>query len=121
MWKILPIRILEEDFRGETMATKKEKTLILKIDTDMLTQEQIRMIKTLHGQILNVVTTDDESEYFNGSSEVMRLCASLIKKSFFGDNLKKESSIPYAEQALEFSVDSLQDQISNSKVIIYDN
>lgn len=105
---------------NETKETH-ENILELKIDTEELTPEQIRMVKTLHSQLLNLITTDDESEYFTGSAEVMRLCASLIKKSFFSDTQNKFSPIPYSTQALEFSVDTLQDQISSSKVMVYDN
>ena len=50
----------------------------------------------------------------------MRLCASLIKHANFIDDMS-ESNIPYAQQALEFSIDILQDQVSTSKVINYDN
>jgi len=98
---------------------KKEKTFI-EINTSELSSAQIRSIKTLNVLLEHVLTADNEGEYFDGSAEVMRLCASLIKQASFIQNAKMVN-IPYAEQALEFSVDVLQDHIATMKVVNYDN
>ncbi len=92
--------------------------LTLKIDTTELTPSQVRLVRSLNLMIQHILTTDEESEFFESSAQVMKLCASLIKQSNFS---KDKKLIPYAEQALEFSMDILQDHISNSTVISYDN
>lgn len=100
-------------------STLKEK-LFIEVDASELTPAQVRIMKTLNTLVSHVLTTENETEYFDGSAEVMRMCASLIKQARFIDE-EKLASIPYAEQALEFSVDVLQDHITNMKVTNYDN
>lgn len=97
----------------------KEK-LFIEIDASELTPAHKRMLKTLNTLLLQVLTTNDEGKYFEGSAEIMRQCAALIKQARFIDN-EKMASIPYTEQVLEFSMDILQEQITNMKVISYDN
>jgi hypothetical protein len=65
--------------------------------------------------------TENEEEYFEGSAEFMRMCAALIKQAHFTENLKDASNIPYAQQALEYSMDILQEYVTSSKVVTYDN
>ena len=98
----------------------KNKTKI-EIDTTSLNTAQVRLVKSLNSMLLHVVTTDEEDEFFDGSAEFMRLCASLIKQARFAEFLKDVDDIPYAEQALEYSMDVLQEQILKSKVMSYDN
>ena len=100
-------------------STIKEK-IFIEINTSELSSAQIRSIKTLNVLLEHVLTAENEGEYFDGSAEVMRLCASLIKQSQFIQNTQL-SDIPYAKQALEFSVDMLQEQMTNMKVVNYDN
>ncbi|MCK5072628.1 MAG: hypothetical protein KAQ98_04325 [Bacteriovoracaceae bacterium] len=98
-----------------------ESFLTLKVDTEELTSAQIRLIKTLHSMILHVVTTDKESEFFDGSADLLRMCAALIKQSNFTEKLKTQNGIPYADQALEYSMDILTEHMTNAKVVTYDN
>ena len=107
------------NFKGPTDTANKEK-LFIEIDATELSAAQIRALKTLNMLLNHTLTTDAEGEFFDASSEAMRLCASLIKQANFIDDMS-ESNIPYAQQALEFSIDILQDQMSTSKVINYDN
>ena len=51
----------------------------------------------------------------------MRMCAALIKQARFAEHLKGVDDIPYAEQALEYSMDLLQENFLKSKIINYDN
>jgi len=51
----------------------------------------------------------------------MRLCASAIQQSKFVEVNEKTSQIPYANQAVEYSRDILDDWITQSKVTRYDN
>ena len=90
------------------------------IDTSDLNPSQVRLIRTMNSLLLGVITTDSEAHFFDDSAELMRICASLIKQSNFASSLV-ENDIPYADQALEYSVDVLQEQISSSKVVTHDN
>ncbi len=101
------------------MAQNLSKKVFLELDTTGLKPAHIRLVKTLYNMIAHALTTEDEGEYFNSSAETIRLCASLIKQARFIETMEKEK-IPYAEQALEFSVDILQEHIANSKVVTYD-
>ncbi len=104
------------------MATANNDYILnLQIDTSELTPAQVRLIKSLHSLLLGVITTDDEAEYFDDSAEAMRICASLIQQSHFTQQFNTNKNIPYADQALEYSIDILQEQFSQSKVITYDN
>lgn len=98
----------------------KDNTIKIEIDASGLTPQQIRLLRTLNTVIAHVVKTDDEEQYFEGSAEFMRICASLIKQSNFTEQLKS-NDIPYAQQALEYSMDVLHECITNAKVVTYDN
>ena len=105
--------------RGPKDTAKKEK-LYIEIDASELSAAQMRAIKTLNMLLNHTLTTESEGEFFDYSAEALRLCASLIKQANFVSDMA-ESDIPYAQQALEFSMDVLQEQMSSSKVINYDN
>ncbi len=99
-------------------ATKKN-VANFSVDVTGLSPTQIRLLKSLTAMIKHVATTQSESDFFDGSAECMRICASLIKQAQFIETFKTEN-IPYAEQALEYSIDILQDQMSTHKVVTYD-
>jgi hypothetical protein len=104
------------------MATSNNDMILnLRIDTSELTPTQVRLIKSLNSLLLGVATTDNEADYFDDSAEAMRLCASLIQQSHFTQQFNTKNSIPYSDQVLEYSIDILQDQVSQSKVMVYDN
>src|SRR5690606_33874593 len=103
------------------MAQTRKEYLQLKVDLEGLGPEHVRALRSLVVHLQQILTTSDEAEFFDGSAECMRLCASLIKRSRFSEGLVGQAGILYAEQALEFSMDTLQDQITLSKVINYDN
>lgn len=93
----------------------------IELDADELSSAQVRKIRSLNIILQHILTTHDEAEFFDGSAEFMRTCAGLIKEANFANNLKDKSGIPYAEQALEYSMDVLQECMTNSKVVTYDN
>lgn len=95
--------------------------LILKYDSSELTPAQIRLIKRVHATLANVLTTDEESEYFEESAELLRICAHLIQNSHFSDDKIRNQNIPYAEQAIEYSVECLQEQLARGQSISIDN
>ena len=97
------------------------KKLNIEIDTNGLSPAQVRLIRSLNAMLTHLLVTDEESEFFDGSAEFMRMCASLIKQSHFTEKLMAEDNIPYADQALEFAVDVLSEHMNLSKVVTYDN
>jgi hypothetical protein len=99
---------------------QSQTKLTFEIDTASLGPAQVRLIKSLVATLSNVITTDVEADYFDGSAEFLRLAASLIQEAKFS-NKGEATGIPYGTQALEYCVDSLTDHISSSKVVKYDN
>ena len=99
----------------------KERMIKIEIDGSELTPQQVRLVKSLNTMLTHVLLTENEEEYFEGSAEFMRMCAALIKQARFTEELKDQSNIPYAQQALEYSVDVLQEYVTASKVVTYDN
>lgn len=99
----------------------KERTIRIEIDGSELTPNQVRLIRSLNTMLAHVMLTENEEEYFEGSAEFMRMCAALIKQAHFTENLKDQSNIPYAQQALEYSMDVLLEYVAASKVVTYDN
>lgn len=99
----------------------KNQMIKIEIDGSELTPQQVRLIKSLNTMLTHVLVTENEEEYFEGSAEFMRMCAALIKQARFTEELKDQSNIPYAQQALEYSVDVLQEYVTASKVVTYDN
>ncbi len=99
----------------------KNSMIKIEIDGSELTPQQVRLIKSLNTMLTHVLLTENEEEYFEGSAEFMRMCAALIKQARFTEELKDQSNIPYAQQALEYSVDVLQEYVTASKVVTYDN
>lgn len=92
--------------------------LQLKLNTEELTPKQVRLIKAMHALIANVVTADDEGEYFETSAQLMKKAAELIKHSSFAEN---NPTINYAEQAVEYAVDFLQDALDENNLGNIDN
>jgi hypothetical protein len=99
----------------------KERMIKIEIDGSELTPNQVRLIRSLNTMLAHVLLTENEEEYFEGSAEFMRMCAALIKQAHFTENLKDSNNIPYAQQALEYSMDVLQEYVTNAKVVTYDN
>jgi len=98
-----------------------DQTIKIEIDGSELSANQVRLIRSLNTMLAHVLLTGNEEEYFEGSAEFMRMCAALIKQAHFTENLKDVNNIPYAQQALEYSIDVLQEYVTNSKVVTYDN
>lgn len=99
----------------------KESMIQIEIDGTKLTPNQVRLIRSLNTMLAHVMLSSNEEEYFEGSAEFMRMCAALIKQARFAEKAKGAGSVPYAQQALEYSMDVLQEYVTASKVITYDN
>jgi hypothetical protein len=95
--------------------------ITIQVKINQLTPAQIRLVKSLNTALYNVLTTSEEAGFFDNSAEFMRLCASIIQQSKFTTEIKANDKIPYADQALEYSMDILQEQIEQAKVVVYDN
>ena len=109
------------------MATSKleQKSLKVEFDTTELNASQIRLVKSICSMLNHVLTTDDECDYFDGSADLMKMVAGAVKQANFSTHCEASgegnSKIPYAEQALEFCMDMVADQIHNEDVIRRDN
>jgi len=93
--------------------------LSIQLDVSELTPQQVRLIKSLNAMLVHTLQTDDEEEFFDGSAELMRICASLIKQARFSE--KRPEDIAYEEQALEYSVDAICEDMNSSKLVALDN
>ena len=115
---------LEQQKRMSLMSAQtslKDQMIKIEIDGSELTPNQVRLIRSLNTMLAHVMLTENEEEYFEGSAEFMRMCAALIKQARFTENLKDNTNVPYAQQALEYSMDVLQEYVTASKVVTYDN
>ena len=99
----------------------KDNKISFEIEAAELSPAQVRQIKTLLTLVTHATKTDKEDEFFNVSAEAMRLCASLIKQGNFPRLYAENGSIPYDQQAIEYAIDIVQEQISKSQVVSYDN
>lgn len=92
--------------------SKKEMELILKMDTEGMSPAQIRLVKSIHSLLAHVLSSEEESEYFEASAELMKKTAELIKHSAFATTHKNMS---YGDQAVEFAVDTLNESLEENK------
>ena len=95
-----------------------EKALKIEIEASQLNEQQQRLIKGINSLIEHILLTKSEEEYFESSSELMRLVATAIKKSNFNNQC---SSIEFDQQVLEFCADTLSDQVYERNVETLDN
>ncbi len=100
--------------------TVKDKTLTIELDTAELNPQQVRLVKTINSLIAHIATTEDENDYFETCSALMKQVAAFVKQANFND-FPPYDEIPYAEQALEYSIDSIIDNIHSDKLNSYDN
>ena len=103
------------------MIKYKREQDILEMKTTGLSQAQIRLLRSLLCILHRTMMTCDESQFFSGSAESLKICVALVKQSEFIEHLRELNNIPYAEQALEYSIDMLQESMELSKLIRYDN
>jgi hypothetical protein len=109
-----PARLKMNGFKLEN------KKLTLEFDTAEMTPQQIRLIKSINMLLSNIIITDDESDYFESCAEMMKQIAAAVKQANFNDFPPYEH-IPYAEQALEYSIDNISGEIHSKKLNTFDN
>lgn len=95
--------------------------LHIALDAQELNSQQKRLIKSVTTLLAHVMTTDDEGDYFDSSSELMKLIAGAIKQANFTSIWRENTEIPYATQALEFCLDNLTEEMQSEDLIRYDN
>lgn len=93
--------------------------IIINYDESKLSAAQVRLLKTMNALLLQNMTTQNEGEFFDSCAEMMRVCAGMINQSKFPREAKE--SIPYAKQAIEYSIDILQEHVEEDTVVRYDN
>lgn len=96
------------------------KVVKIELNTEELTPAQVRLIRSINSLLTHVATTEDECEFFDGSAELMRALASMIQQANF-NNSAQTNRINYADQAVEFSIDTVNEALKMRKVISYDN
>jgi hypothetical protein len=96
-----------------------ENNLEIKVDTTELKESQIRLIKSVNTLLTQLMTTSEEGEFFENTADIMRTIATAVKNANFSKSAN--AGIAYAEQALEYSLDTLSDEIHDAKFVRYDN
>ncbi len=90
-----------------------------------LNEWQKRALKRITNLLTTASTTESEAEYFETSAEAMKLCASVIRSGWFSspeqNPLLKTSSIPYADQVIEYGIEAIEDCKLSLGEIDYDN
>lgn len=97
---------------------RTNKELNIKLNVEEMTPTQIRLLKTVTTLLSSVLSSDEESEYFELSSELLKKTAELIKHSDFA-NMNKDMS--YGDQAVEFAVDFLNESLDQNRIHNIDN
>lgn len=99
----------------------KNHQLQINLDAQELNSQQQRLLKSVTNLLAHVMTTDEEGDYFDSSSELMKLVAGAIKQANFTSIWRENTEIPYSTQALEFCLDHLTDEIQSEDIVRYDN
>lgn len=99
---------------------KTQAELTFKFETSDLTPVQQRLLKHIHTLTVHLLKTDDESEYFEASAEILKQVVSMIKHSDFPTQ-SKNRKIPYAEQSIELALEQIFETVEQKKHINYDN
>ncbi len=98
--------------------SKKEQELVIKLNVEEMTPRQVRLVKNITSLLTNVVSADEEGEFFDSSSELFKKVAELVKHSQFAENNRK---INYGEQAVEYSIDNLNEALEGNNLHNIDN
>jgi hypothetical protein len=90
------------------------------IETTELKAEQERTMRSINSQLGHMLTTDNEAEYFESAAELMKLLNLAYHQANFARDNK--SKINYADQVLDYSLDTLQDStLPSKKSFTFDN
>ena len=95
-------------------------SLSIKVKTQKLTPQQVRLLKSAQSLLTHVLTTNNESDYFEASAELLKIFSSIIQHAHFSA-AHKDSGIAYDEQVLEYAFDSLREVLSEKSLKTFDN
>lgn len=98
--------------------SKPEQELLIKLNIEDMSPTQVRLLKSITTLLSTVVSADEEGEYFDTSSELFKKVAELVKHAQFAD---KNRNINYGEQAVEYSIDNLNETLASNGVHNMDN
>jgi hypothetical protein len=85
-----------------------------------LAPQQTRLIKTCIISMLELSQTQNEDDFFNTAKDLFQNLAAIMKHSHFQNTAGKTHRIPYAEQAIELSIEILSDELYTKKLKKYD-
>jgi len=85
-----------------------------------LAPQQSRLIKTCIIAMLELSQTHNEDDFFNTAKDLFQNLAAIMKHSHFQTTTGKTNRIPYAEQAIELSIEILSDELYTKKLKKYD-
>lgn len=102
------------------MRTSTKKTTMT-LNTETLNSEQLRLIRQIHYLSIEVLKTSCEIEFFEKSSLLMKMMANIVTKSNFGQVALGFEDIPYAKQALEYSIENLEASMESENLTDYDH
>ena len=103
------------------LSKKNTENTNFEIQHKGLAPEQLRLTKSIITELISMMETNHEEQFFHSSAELMRLIATAIEFSSFVDYQSSVSKIPFSAQALEYSIDVLADHMESNKHIQYDN
>lgn len=85
-----------------------------------MTPQQTRLLKTCIVMLLELSQTENEDEFFSMAKDVFQNVAAIMKHSHFHNTFSKANKIAYAEQAVELSIETLNDELYSKKLKKYD-
>ena len=99
-------------------AGKTNKELVIKLSTEELSATQVRLLKNINALLTQVLTADEEGEYFETSAELLKQVATAINESHYPAAHK---SADYGTQAVEYAVDFLNESLEDQNLSNMDN
>ena len=103
------------------LSKKNNQKTSFEIEHKNLAPEQLRLTKSIITELISMMETSHEDQFFYSSAELMRLIATAVEFSSFVDYQSSVSSIPFSSQAIEYSIDVLTEYMESNKHIQYDN
>jgi endonuclease III-like uncharacterized protein len=91
-------------------------SLLIEFDTESLTPQQVRLVKSLNMILGELLTSHTEHEYFECAQLLFSIAASLIQNSPFPNDMKKLSNIQYSDQAIEYAMDKIQEVLGDGQI-----
>lgn len=86
-----------------------------------LPPQQVRLLKTINAYLQALSVTQDEKEFFEGASELLRSFAAFLKQSSYIKDLENEFREEYSLQAIEYAIENLYENLSSRSVVKFDN